>query len=1290
MSEINRDFKGTERFSIQRCLGAGAFGTVYQTYDLERRLVVALKTLHLATPEALYCFKQEFRALADLSHPNLVSLYELMSDGEQWFFTMELVQGVNFLEYVRGIDAGQTRSNTDPSTVKVANPDTLSGNLESLEQKSGQKIVIETPGAPSSSSTYQLHLNLLRPALRQLAEGLYALHKAGKLHRDIKPSNILVTKEGRVVILDFGLVTELAPQGIHQSFNIVGTPAYMSPEQGTGNPVSEATDWYSMGVVLYEALTGRLPFTGSLFEILMQKGRSVPQPPDELVSAIPEDLNNLCLDLLHPLAEKRPSGAEVLDRLGVKTEALKQSPILPRATEFIGRNGHLALLDQAYQSMREGHSVTVYVQGYSGMGKSLLVRHFLEKLQEQDEEMVILTGRCYEQESVPYKAFDNLIDVLSRYLKSLSLTDAEMLMPRDVQALARLFPVLRQVEAVARARQKVLEIPDSQELRRRAFTALRELLSRLANKGPLILFIDDLQWGDFDSAALLGELLRPPDSPSLLLIACYRSEEVETSPFLKTFLPLRTTAGWTVLSRELIIEELERAEAKDLVLALLGKEHSTSITGSTDISEAIFEESGGNPFFINELVQYLQASQGLAQFLDTWTERSDLSGETTIITLDEVIYSRIQNLPEDVRRLLEIIAVAGRPIELKVASAAAQFNIGENASAYTALAILHAGHLVRTRETLDLDEIEVYHNRIRETVVKRLPEEVLKTYHNRIAWVLEASDRIDPERLAFHYHGAGDNEKAARYATVAAGQAAEALAFEHAARLYRLALDVGALVDSEARALHVKLGEALANAGRGAEAAEAYLAAVEGAGMAEAYEMQRRAAEQLLISGHIDEGLAVLRKFLSLVGMRLPETPKRALLSLLLRRAQIKLRGLRYQERDISQISSQDLIRIDTCWAAAVGLGNVDPIRARDFQTRHLLLALKEGEPYRIVRALALEAGFNAAYGGRSWFSSERQIQKAMGLAKRIGHPHGLALATLTAGLAANYQGRWQNAFELLEKAEAMLRETCTGVTWELDVSQIFLIRSLLWLGNLKELLRRLSAMLKNAKERGDRYAITNLQIWSYILFLIADDSVKAEEEANHAIDLWTQKGFHVQHYYHLLAEGEIALYNGKGQTFWQRLNERWPALSNSLLLRIQIIRIGSLQLHARSALAAAASDPDPRPLLSIAERDGRRIEREKVLYGVALAKLIEAGVASFNQESKVAIELLASAEAGFEFAHMALYAAAARRRRGEMVGGKQGRILIEEADAWMAEQKIKNSERMTAMLAPGRWEKRL
>src|SRR5882672_2482347 len=299
MVEAAKEFIGTERFILRRRLGAGGMGVVYEAHDREMDKVVALKTLTRAEAAHIYRFKREFRTLADVSHPNLASLYELMSDGRHWFFTMELVNGVTFIQYVRPESNDELNDAADntllgPRPRPAANTDTEAETVDfdssRLIYKSGEMPPLDE--ASLLDSFYKLDEERLRSALRQLAEGVNRLHEVGKLHRDIKPSNVLVTEEGRVVLLDFGLVADVERDEQDASV-VVGTAHFMAPEQAAARDVGPEADWYSMGSMLYLALTGYYPFQLAPEVVLDFKQCVEPTPPGLLVEDLPGDLESL-------------------------------------------------------------------------------------------------------------------------------------------------------------------------------------------------------------------------------------------------------------------------------------------------------------------------------------------------------------------------------------------------------------------------------------------------------------------------------------------------------------------------------------------------------------------------------------------------------------------------------------------------------------------------------------------------------------------------------------------------------------------------------------------------------------------------------------------------------------------------------------------------------------------------------------------------------------------------------------------------------------------------------------
>jgi serine/threonine protein kinase len=1212
-----------ERFEILRRIGAGGMGVVYEAFDREQRSRIALKTLPHADPTALYRFKQEFRNLAGIAHPNLATLYELFAVDESWFFTMEFIDGRNFLDYVR---AG-------PGSPQRPAPDGASDSKTYTLHDEPDQFVTDRPIRTAEQFAR------LRNALRQLAEAIHVLHAADKVHRDIKPSNVLVTSDGRAVLLDFGLTI---PVKEATEKNVIGTVGYMSPEQCAAQPLGPKSDWYSVGCMLYKALTGRLPFEGTTAEVIAAK-RSLDAPAPRAIAAdVPLDLDQLCSDLLQRDLSQRPGDEQILRRLGVQASA----EILAEQVSLVGRRKHIEIMASALQTVREGCAVALFLHGGSGEGKTYLVERFIETVAAPSG-AVVLSGRCYEPEAVPYKALDSLIDSLAQYMREHS-DIAEQIVPRDARALTRLFPVLLTVPSLAGAPQRALNRASDQEVRRRAAGALRELLGRLADRVPVVLCIDDLQWGDLDSGNILADLLRGADVPLALFIGVYRSEYATSSPILQLLIESSGDAEGAE-RRDLPLGPLSHADASTLAAELLHDDGA--------MIDAIARESGGLPYFIHELVRFVRGGADIRAGVP--------------IALEEVLARRVAGLPSASRSLLETIALAGRPIRQADAFEAA----GVMGDA-TAAALLRSGHLVRSSGPGGNDLIELYHDRIRETLLARMEPAHRKECHRRLAETLQSSRGGDDEMLAVQFHGAEQFEKAAHYYADAARQAAEALAFEHAADLDRQSLQLRSPDDRAIHGLRVHLADALANAGRSVEAAAEYEAALAGAHPFEAVELRRRSAYQYCISGHLDQGMAAMQRLLMQLGMRIPTGSVAIIASLLRNRLRLWLRGLKFRERKESEIEPALLSQIDVVWSAATGIAMNDYIAAAALNTHGLILSLGSGEPYRIARALSLAAGHAANEGRKS--AANKLIAVAEKVTERCGHPHAIGLLALIRGIQQFAIGKWATAVPLVDEADAILRERCTGVTWELDTGHAIAMWALIYMGEFAEMGRRCAVLLNEAEQRGNLFAYANFGTFHQPHALLAADDPRGAREFLHASrDRWRTSAFYLQDLTAVMTESLIDTYQGDGAAGYQRYVAAARKVRSSLLLRSQVVRMLYMHFRARAALAGAVHGSRP-DLLRAAEADAKRIAREKVPWSVPYARVLFGAAAVVRGDHERAVALLRKSAEEFDGVHMRSHAASARRLLGELIGGSEGQQLIADADVWFAAHGVRNGRAMS------------
>ncbi len=293
--------------------------------------------------------------------------------------------------------------------------------------------------------------------------------------------------------------------------------------------------------------------------------------------------------------------------------------------------------------------------------------------------------------------------------------------------------------------------------------------------------------------------------------------------------------------REVLVNALSQSESAKLVRDFLGAPADVL----EPFTDGILREARGNPFLLEQLARYAATNDQTA---------------TSGITLGMMLDARLRHQPRGARRFLNTLAVAGRPINPEIVFQAA----GLSGDELTLVSSLRAAQFLRSGG--EGHAVELYHDRIRETLASQIDPAAATQIHRGLAQAIEGRGIDDPEALFEHYMGAGERVRAATHAAVAAKKAASALAFDRAVAFYRRALELAPASGAELIDLKRGLAETLANAGRPAEAAQAFLELAPITSASHSLDFKRRAAEQLLMGGHINEGLDLIKSVLSAVG----------------------------------------------------------------------------------------------------------------------------------------------------------------------------------------------------------------------------------------------------------------------------------------------------------------------------------------------------------------------------------------------------------------------------------------
>jgi tetratricopeptide (TPR) repeat protein len=784
---IGSEFAGHR---IEALAGRGGMGVIFRATHLGLGRTVALKLVaeeFAQDATRRERFTRESRIAASIDHPNVIPLYEAGEEDDVLFISMRWVDGTDLRAVIDG-----------------GGP---------LEPARANRLVV------------------------QIASALDAAHACDLIHRDVKPANVLITDDDHVYLTDFGLSKHVTTtDDITSAGQWVGTVDYIAPEQIQGLPVTPQTDVYALGCLMYELLSGRVPYVRETH--LAKLWAHVNAAPPSLLpvrSDLPLAFDRIVRRAMAKSpAERYASAGELAEAVlaaesgspGPRRDSPTDSedgalplPAVLRVAEhsaLVGRGTHLEYLRERWEEARAGQLQLVLLEGEPGIGKTRLASEFCRLAHEEGG--TVLYGRSDEDALVPYQSF---VEALGQWVAACPPVRLEERVVVRAE-LSRLLPQL--IHRMPNLQEPPPREPDTERFL--LFEAVSSLLAEESNVAPIVLVLDDLHWADKSTLSLLKHLARSPYESRLLILAPYRdAQQFRTGHLTDTLAYLHRERRCVRLP----LAGLDETDVGVLISAQSGHE------AELDFARAIHGETEGNPFFVESMIRHLVDSGSIYEKDGRWA--SDLPVKELGIPegLKDVIRQRLERLAGPTSRMLSLASISGRDFSLDVVERVGDLSGDELLEAVdeaVAAQLIEEvpGHVGRYSFSHALIHETLYDDH---TAIRRV------RFHGQIGETMEDifGDTAEPPlpELAHHFlkaaEGGHDVEKAIAYAVRAGEDATAKLANNEAAGYYRRALETIQAHDprDERRRcdLLLELGDAEWRAGDFDEAKEAFRRAAE-------------------------------------------------------------------------------------------------------------------------------------------------------------------------------------------------------------------------------------------------------------------------------------------------------------------------------------------------------------------------------------------------------------------------------------------------------------------------------